>query len=461
MANDKKEKKFGVIDQVAYLSGDAGGSFVNMYVDAYFLVFCTYVLGIDPFFMGILFLVARIWDAINDPLIGSIPDRHLLGKSGDRFKPYIKLIMVPLAISGVLCFTNVSNFSELWKYIWISVAYIFYGMCYTGTSMPYGSLVSVISDDAIERAKLSRARSFGGGIISILLAFVPQFIYDKDTNPIPTAFLVIAIIFGLASLLCYTFMLRNTTERIHYEVKMEDYKYSDVINSVLRNRPLIGTMIAAIGFLFYGTGFNQLSSYMFKEYYHDTGLITISALVTIPLMIIIFPLIPKLVRRFGKVNFVLAPTILGIIIAAVIFFIPIKNPYLYLVLNIIAISGPMCYSLSCWAIVGDCIDYHEYKTGVRADGSIYSIYTFSRKIGSALASAFASFLLGFIGYVSGINSQTPEVAARIRYLVTAVPLISCILIIIGLGFVHNMSKEDTERINEELKKKHNSSKAGN
>lgn len=454
MSKEKNQKKFGAMDQVAYLMGDAGGSFVNMYVDAYFLVFCTYVLGISAFYMGTLFLVARIWDAINDPLIGSIPDRFLLGKSGDRFKPYVKVMMLPLALSGVLCFINVNSFPDLWKHVWISVAYILVGMCYTGSSMPYGSLASVISDDAIERAKLSRARSFGGGIVSILLAFVPQFVYDKDTNPIPTAFLVVAIVFGIASILSYTFLLANTTERVHYEIKKGEYNYGQTIKSALTNRPLIGTMIAAIGFLFYNTGFNQLSAYIFKEYYHNTGLITIAALISMPLMIVIFPLVPKLVRKFGKVNSVLVPTILGAFVAAFLFFVPIQNPYIYLILNILAIIGPMCYALNCWAIVGDCIDYHEYKTGVRADGSIYSIYTFSRKIGSALASAFASYSLGLIGYVSGVNSQTPEVAARIRYLVTAVPLVACILIILGLGLVYNLKKEDSDRINEELKAKH-------
>ncbi len=451
---DNKQKRFGVIDQVAYLFGDAGGSFVNMYVDTYFLVFCTYVLGINTFYMGTLFLVARIWDAINDPLIGSIPDRHLLGKSGDRFKPYVRLVMVPLALAGVLCFVNVSSFPDLWKHAWISVAYILVGMCYTGSSMPYGSLASVISDDAVERAKLSRARAFGGGIVGILMAFVPKFIYDKDTNPIASGFILVAVIFGLASIACYSFMLANTTERVHYEVKKEDYKYAETIKAAFTNRPLIGSMIAAIGFLFFNTGYNQLSSYLFKEYYHNTSLITVAALISMPLMIVIFPLVPKLVRKYGKVKPVLVPSIFGAVIAAVIFFVPIQNPYIYLALNILAIIGPLSYALNCWAIVGDCIDYHEYKTGVRADGSIYSIYTFSRKIGSALASAFASYSLGFVGYISGVNAQTKEVAGRIRYLVTAVPLVACILIIIGLGLIYNLKPEDSERINKELHKKH-------
>ena len=105
--NDKSLRPFGVKDQIGYVFGDMAGSFVNLFVDAYFLTFCTYVLGISPGWMAGLFLAARLWDAINDPIMGSFPDRWRLGKSGDKFKPWIKLFMIPLALSGILCFANV------------------------------------------------------------------------------------------------------------------------------------------------------------------------------------------------------------------------------------------------------------------------------------------------------------------------------------------------------------------
>lgn len=451
---EKNKRPFGARDQICYLFGDAGGSFVNMYVDAYFLVFCTYVLGINPAFMGTLFLVARIWDAINDPLIGSIPDRHLIGKSGDRFIPYIRIFMFPLALTGVMCFTNVSGFADIWKHVWVCVSYIAYGMAYTAASMPYGSLATVSTDDPVENAKLSRARSFGGAIAGIAMAVVPQFVYDENNNTIPTAFLTVAFIFGLISIACYFILLSGSVERVHYEVKKEEYKYSDVIKNAVKNRPLIGTMIAAIGFLFFNTGFNQTASYLFKEYYHDTSLITISAIISMPLMIIIFPMVPKLVRKFGKTGSVVIPTAVSFVIALVVFLVPMKNPYVFLILVALAIVGPMCYALNCWGIVADCIEYHEYKFGQKANGSLYSIYTFSRKIGSAIASAFASYSLALVGFVSGVESQTPEVASRIRYLCCSIPLIACVLILVGLGFVYNVKKEELAKIHEELEIKH-------
>lgn len=102
-------RKFGVRDQIGYFFGDFGGSLVNIYIDSYYLVFCTYVLGISPFFMGTLFFCAKIWDAVTAPVIGSLPDYHQLGSGPDKFKPWVKLAMLPLALTGVLSFTDVSS----------------------------------------------------------------------------------------------------------------------------------------------------------------------------------------------------------------------------------------------------------------------------------------------------------------------------------------------------------------
>lgn len=140
-------KKFSARDEVGYVCGDMAGSFVNLFVDAYFLTFCTYVLGIDAKWMGSLFLAVRLWDSFNDPMIGSLSDRFKIGKSGDKFRPYIKIFMIPLALSGILCFTRASvfNLSGFALHAWVAFVYVLYGMSYTGTSMPFGAMVSVIT----------------------------------------------------------------------------------------------------------------------------------------------------------------------------------------------------------------------------------------------------------------------------------------------------------------------------
>lgn len=445
--------KFGVKDQVGYVCGDMAGSFVNLYVDAYFLIFCTNILGIEPSFMGTLFLFARLWDAFNDPLIGSLPDRFTIGKSGDKFKPYIKIAMVPLAISGLLCFSDISSFDSTFKHIFVCVSYIIYGMSYTGTSMPFGSMAAVVTNDPVERTKLSRARAIGGTIVgTIALAVIPLFIFDDNDEMIASGFFKIAVIFGALSIIFYIALLKLTQERIRQTPKEnEKFNYMEILKSVAKNRPLIGVMVATVGSLLFITGNGQLNSYLFKEYYAQPKLLTTVTLLTLPVMVICFPLIPKLSARFGKRNLILFCATYNFIISTFLFLVPIQNVWVYIIINLIANSGQTVFMMLIWAFVTDCIDYNEYLTGNRSDGSLYSIYTFSRKIGSTLASTIASYSLATIGFVAGASSQSVEVASNIRYLCTGIPVITCILQLIGIGLIYNLTKQKTEEIYSKLK----------
>jgi len=439
-------KKFGVKDQVAYMFGDIGGNFVNTYIDGFFLVFCTFVLNISPFFMGTLFLFARTWDAFSDPIIGSLPDKYLLGKSGDRFKPYIKLSMVPLVISGLLVFTDVSSFPEVWTHVWVCIAFLLADICYTGTSMPYGSLVSVISDDPMERTKLSRARAVGGLMVAVVMAVVPFFIWSENAygtqDPVAGAFFGLAIVFGVFSLLSHWFMLKNTHERIKYDSGKKTYKFSRVIKGVLKSRPMLGAMIATVGSMISLTGITQFGSYLWRDYYNRPEFVSYVAISMIPIMLILFPLMPGLVRRFGKRASVLAPTLVGLGVSIILVAVPMSNPWLFFALGIIATFGNMVFAMLVWALVTDCIDHHETITGDRSDGSVFSIFTFARKIGSTIASAGGSFTLGFIGYNALVTEQTIEVAQNVRTFYASIPLISNILIIIGLGLVFNLKRNE-------------------
>ena len=232
---NKSIRPFGKKDEIGYVFGDMAGSFVNLFVDAYFLIFCTYVLGISSAWMGTLFLGARLWDAINDPIMGSLPDRWMIGKSGNKFKPWIKIFMIPLALSGVLCFTSVP-FTGIALHAWVAFVYVLYGMSYTGTSMPFGAMANVISTDPIDRSKLSRARSIGGTLVGIgALSFVPIICFDENSNIIPQRFTLLAIIFGILSIISYSLLLKNTEERVRVEKKENDEKfnYGNVLKAVV------------------------------------------------------------------------------------------------------------------------------------------------------------------------------------------------------------------------------------
>lgn len=451
----KQIRPFGVKDEIGYVFGDMAGSFVNLFVDAYFLIFCTNVLGISAGWMGTLFLVARLWDAINDPIMGSFPDRWMIGKSGDKFKPWIKIFMLPLALSGVLCFFNVP-LEGVALHAYVAFAYVLYGMSYTGTSMPFGAMASVVSDDPIQRSKLSRARSIGGTIVGIVgLSIVPVVCFDKQSNILPERFTLIAVIFGVLSIISYFVLLNFTQERIRQNSeKAEKFNYGKVLKATVHNRPLIGVMVATLGSMLFITGSNQVRSYIFKEYYARTDVMSIISLATIPILVICFPLVPKLVAKFGKKATLMAAIVSSTIFSVIPVVMEIKNVYIYSALVVLGTIGQTVFTMLIWALVTDCLDYSEWKFNERSDGSMYSLYTFSRKIGSTIASTGVSFGLAAIGFVSGSNVvQTAEAVNGIYFLVNIIPVVTCILELVGVGLIFNLNKETTERMYAELKAK--------
>ena len=453
---DTSVRPFSAKDSWGYVFGDMAGSFVNLYVDAYFLTFCTYCLGISAAWMGSLFLVARLWDAVNDPIIGSFPDRWHLGKTKDKFTPWIKLFMIPLALSGVLCFFKVP-LEGIALHAFVAIAYLLFGMSYTGTSMPFGAMANVVTVDPVERSKLSRARSVGGGLVgAVALGMVPVLCY-KDTQPIPERFTMLAAIFGVCSVICYILLCTMTKERVREDkTEGEKFEFWKVLKMVLKNRPLIGVMVATIGSMLVITGSSQTYGYIYKEVYGNAQLATVSMAMSMPFMIVVFPLIPKMVKKFGKRDVILYTAVLSFVFSAVRMFIYIENVWVYTALNIMTLLGQTAFTMLIWALVSDCLDYSEWKTGFRSDGSMYSMYTFSRKIGSTIASAGLAYSLGLVGYVSGENVvQTVQAVKGIYYICNAIPTICYGLILVGIGLIFNLDKKKTDQMYEEMAAKRN------
>lgn len=455
----KDGSKVSAAEQFGYFCGDFGGSMVNLYISVFYLVFCTYVLGMSTKFMAGLFLVARIWDAVNDPMIGSLPDRFTLGKSGDKFKPWVKVFIIPLAVSGLLCFANVSGFPDLFKHIWVSAVYIFYGMAYTGTSMPYGAMASVITDDPIERTKLSRARAFGGmGVGLLYIPIVNLVIWDKQGNPNSSGYFLMAIVSGLASIVFYSLMLKLSKERIHQDKKYAkdaktSYSFFRVVKEVFTNRAMVGLMVATIGALFGAS--QSMSSYVYKEFYHDPRAMAWGAIIGLPAMLLSFFLVPKLAKKLGSRKLILFASIYTIVLYTVLYVVVIPNVYAFMMINSLAGLGLTSFTMVTWSLATEAIDYQEYKTGDRSDGTMYSMYQFSRKIGTAVVSSLTTALIGVAGYVSGAATQAPGFGDSIRRYMMALPVIGAVVMLIGIGLIFPLNKkkeEDMYRVLSERRK---------
>ena len=147
-------------DKIGYAMGDMGGLLTFSLIGAFQNKFYTDVLHIQPGKIVVLILVARLWDAINDPIWGAFIDSRKPTKQG-KFRPYVFWFSIPLAVSAVLMFTVIPNLSEAKYLLFAYITYILYGMMYTAVNIPYGSLASVVTDDEKERSSLSMWRSIG------------------------------------------------------------------------------------------------------------------------------------------------------------------------------------------------------------------------------------------------------------------------------------------------------------
>ena len=184
-----------------------------------------------------------------------------------------------------------------------------------------------------------------------------------------------------------------------------------------------------------------INNYIFKDFFNDKmGMTVINAAGFVPALALAPAAVP-LSKKFGKKEVGIAAAIMGSISYALLFILHTDNMWLYVVLSILGSLGFGLFNLIIWAFISDIIDDHEVKTGVREDGTIYAVCSFSRKIGQALASAFGAWSLAWIGYVEGATTQAPEVCDGIYNIATIVPTVLYVVVGLVLVFVYTLDKK--------------------
>ena len=176
----------------------------------------------------------------------------------------------------------------------------------------------------------------------------------------------------------------------------------------------------------------------------------INAFVNIGFTIVMFFLVPKLVAKFSKRNLVIATASFSAIATTLLTIFTMENVYVFMVLYNLANIGLIVFIMIVWALVTDCLDFTELRTGKRYDGTLFSIYSFSRKVGMGIGSALGSYSLGWVGFVAGEKSQSADVAEGVLKMYTGMPIVAFILIVIGVGLIFNLNKDRTNQMYQSL-----------
>lgn len=459
-------------DKLGYALGDTAGLLTFGLISSFLQMFYTDTLKIDPAKIAILFLIARIWDAINDPIWGAFIDSRKPTKHG-RFRPYILGASIPLAISAVFMFTDIPlvlnkffGTSIAWSQgqylVYAYITYILYGMMYTGTNIPYGSLASVITDDEIERSSLSMWRSVGAGLGGLpAQIFMPVFVYTtvmvgdtavKQLDGMKMFYSV--VILAVLTIVVYYIHFKNTKERIApaKKQKQEGYNIFTTIKFLAKNKPFIALCIVSMLLIAFQMYTQTNYNYLLKNYYAKPGLYMFVTVFTYLPMAIFLPFMGKLIRKFGKKEICAVGLGFAAVINLLMFllkFTPLaENPYAFLVLVFFSGAGQTFLVLEVWALVMDVIDYQELLSGRREEGTSYAFFSFTRKLGQTLAGAGSSALLAFIGYnTNNVDAgQSSEVLSRLFDITTLIPAVVLAIMCVITAFCYKLSKKRLEEM---------------
>ncbi len=514
-ANGKR--KFGIRDKLAYAAGDLGCNMsfsLKSTVQTFWLVYMMLETGL----LSILLLLVQIWDAVNDPLIGTLIDNDRRKYKMGKFKTYILIGAIGLLVGGAAVFLPFPSAPTVVKAILFVLGYIVWDAFYTIANVPYGSMLSLVTEDVGERAQLSTWRSIGSMIGNILPSIIlPMLIWQKVnydgttdflnrieipegfdksqflTNPLTGEAYQIgeavlspatgnqveillgdrvfwaALVMGILGFLAFIFMIKTITIRVDENtVKTneggEKFNVLKAFGKFMKNRPAVGATLAAMGMFLGMNAATTANTIMFATYFNMASMSGVVQMIGFLPMFLFMPFITKIVKKFGKKEASVFGTIVSLVGGVIMLIFPmIKNVNMSLVVYLLGLVtfgiGMGVYTCVSWAMMGDAIDYNEWKFGTREEGTVYSLHSFFRKLAQGVGPSVVLLIMGALGYVSSLGTigQSAETAHNMCWLVAGLYLFSAIVQFIGLALVYNLDKATLTKMNEELEARRESS----
>jgi len=502
--------KFGIRDKLAYAAGDLGCNMsfsLKNTVQTFWLVFMTMETGL----LSLLLLLVQIWDAVNDPLIGTLIDNDKRKYKKGKFKTYIFVGACGLLVGGAAVFLPFPGAPTVVKAVLFILGYVIWDAFYTVANVPYGSMLSLVTEDVGERAQLSTWRSIGSMIGNILpMAILPMLIWKKATWDGTTDYLnkieipeeftkeqfltnphtgeaynigdkilspvngeqveilqgnVVfwaALIMGVLGFLCFIFMLKNITIRVdENSVKTAEEGAKGNIfaafGKFMRNRPAVGCTLAAMGMFLGMNAAATASTIMFATYFNMASLSGVVQMIGFLPMILFMPFITKIVKKYGKKEASVVGTMASMAGSVIMFLFPLfSNRTIGLVVFLLALViygiGMGVYTCVSWAMMSDAIDYNQWKFGTREEGTVYSLHSFFRKLAQGIGPSAVLLIMGLLGYEAkyGTIAQTAQTSYNMCWLVAGLYAFSGILQFIGLAVIYNLDKKTLEQMNTEL-----------
>jgi GPH family glycoside/pentoside/hexuronide:cation symporter len=334
------------------------------------------------------------------------------------------------------------------------ITYILWGTLYSTVNIPYGSMASVITGDSVERTALSTFRTMGSMLASLIINAVGPLIVFVDNKVDANRILMAAVLFGILAISCYMACVKLSTERIVMpESEKQKTNLGKTIKGLVKNKPLITILIASLLFMMNTMLIGAVNVYLFKDYFSNAAALSIVGIVQTVAVFLAIPLAKPCVVKFGKKETAAVGMLLAAVVYILLYFLPNLTTTQFIAVSAVGMFGFAFFNIVVWAFVTDVIDYHEYLTGLREDGTVYSIYSFARKVGQAIAGGIGGFAIAAVGYDATREVQTQGALDGIHALATLVPAVVYLLIFLILLFLYPLTKQRLNQLTIDLAEK--------
>ncbi len=457
-----KSDKLTLKHIVGYGAGDCGGCFGLYMMSGNMARFLQVNLQVNAALLATILLVWNIWDTVNDPLMGTIMDMCFAkAKPGsDKFRPWI-LASIPIMVIGLIAFFVVPPMMG-GGFMMIAAAFILkivFEAGYTMMNIGMGSLLGNMATNDNERATLSSARGFGSTFAQMGAGWLmPQCLamWGTGNDGYAKTAIVLSVCMAIIVFIHYAWTeernkgaAKTDEDKTAEEKEAEKFGIRDILNIFKKNRAFLALVlhsvcICAVQAL--GTG---AASYMYIDVLKDVGMQGNANLIASILMVGILAVAPVLTKKWDLVAIIKVCLLAGAVsfagLLAYTLMVPEINAWLFVIWNAIG-SGLITMSVQMqWGLVAESIDYNEYLTGKRNEGSIYGFFSLSRRIGSTISNSLSVILIAAIGYDATLTAAGLDQAATtiqgIKLMVVGFPLVAALGSFSCFTFIWNINAD--------------------
>ncbi len=459
-AGNTKKENVGPVQVGAYGMGNFACQLSFTMVNMYLAYFYTDVFGLSAAAVATLLLVAKVWDGINDPMMGALMDKTYRKVGG--YRTYIIGGAIALVVFTILTF-SVPNFGSTAKLVYAYVTYIGLGMSYTVMNVPFGALPSKMTDTPKRLNQLFASSMWAGALGSTVLGmctmplilFLGKGVQEAGYQKTAIAYAIISLPLVLLMVhLCKENPdLAKAKEIADAQNKDKGTSFAGFLKSIFTNKNLLCVYAYMFCAMFSQIGRACTAFYYYMFCVGNMALASVLMSLASLVSLVLIPFVPTMISKFGKKKVVIVSQIIQIVGLVMMFAGPYTNiPYTIVANLVYGLGGG--YSACVGSMIVDALDNYEYQTGVRNDGVAFAFNGLMTKISSAIAGSVGLMVMAAFGYTSGADLTTRALTG-INVGVNIVPLVAAAVAIVPM-LIFDLNEEKMEKVRGELKERRES-----